>query len=121
MARILVIEDDRQVRMLLKKILTREGYDVIEAEDGQHGLRQFRENGADLVITDIIMPEKEGLETIQELKQDSDVSIIAISGGGRISPDDYLKLAAKFGASCTLSKPIEKQVLLDTVRNLIDG
>jgi len=96
MSRILIIDDDAQILKMLRQILEREKYHVTEASNGKEGLRLYRENPADLVITDIIMPEKEGIEIIIELKRDyPDVKIIAISGGGRINPEDYLDIAKK--------------------------
>jgi len=80
---ILVIEDDVQVRALLKKLLESEGYTVLEAENGNIGIRLYHENSVDVVITDLIMPEKEGIETIRELRKIApQIKIIAISGGG---------------------------------------
>ncbi|MBF0227143.1 MAG: response regulator [Desulfobacterales bacterium] len=120
MAKILVIDDDDQIRQMLKKMIELEGYEVYEAEDGNVGVKLAQSNNFDLVITDIIMPEKEGIETIRELKKAfPDIKIIAISGGGRIGPDSYLELAKKLGASETLSKPVKKNVLMDAIKRLI--
>jgi CheY-like chemotaxis protein len=97
------------------------GYEVAEAPDGTQGIRLYRQQPCDLVITDIIMPEKEGLETIRELRRDfPDVKILAISGGGRIRPDEYLPLAKKFGAHRTLAKPFEQKELLEAVQELLE-
>ncbi len=121
MRSVLVIDDDDKVRTMLRQSLEREGYDVLEAGDGKEGLKIFREKGADLIITDLIMPEKEGLETITELRQDyPDVKVIAISGGGRVSPDEYLHLAKSLGAHLTLTKPFEREELLEAVRDLLE-
>lgn len=121
MARILVIDDDDRVLAVLHQTLEREGYDVVRASDGKEGVKLYREQPTDLIITDIVMPEKEGIETIMELKQDfPEARIIAISGGGRISAEEYLLLAEKLGAARTLPKPIERQDLLRTVRELLD-
>ena len=118
---ILVIDDDDQFRGMLRQTLEHAGYEVTDAPNGKEGIRVFRENPADLVITDIIMPEKEGIETIKELRRDfPDVKIIAISGGGRIGPVSYLKMAKGLGAQCTLTKPIEREELLKTVMELIN-
>ena len=82
------------------------GYEVIEAADGREGLLKFRKQGADLVITDLIMPEQEGLETITLMKKERpDLNIIAISGGGRIGPEAYLPAAQELGAARVFSKP----------------
>ncbi len=121
MARILVVDDDEQVRTTLRQTLEREGYDVVDAHDGNAGMKRFWKEGADLVITDIIMAEKEGLETIMVLSRDfPEVKIIAISGGGRVGPDEYLSMAKKFGAHLTLTKPFDREALLSAVRELLE-
>jgi YesN/AraC family two-component response regulator len=98
-----------------------EGFEVTTADDGQKGVKSFREHPADLVITDIIMPEKEGIECIKELKRDfADIKIIAISGGGRIGPFDYLDLAKKFGAKRVFKKPFDWPEMLDAIRELLN-
>jgi CheY-like chemotaxis protein len=120
MARILVIDDDEQVLDMLYESLTREGYDVLRASNGEQGLRLYREGSVDLIITDLIMPEKEGIETIIELRQDfPDVKIIAISGGGRTGTKDYLHMAKIFGVQRTFTKPVAREQLLDSIRELI--
>jgi CheY-like chemotaxis protein len=120
MARILVIDDDRQARNVLKQILSRAGYDVVEAQDGAEGVRLFQATPADLVITDILMPEKEGLETIQELRQSApQVKIIAISGGGEKGNLNFLRIAEKLGAQQTIQKPFSRQTLLDAVAQVL--
>jgi CheY-like chemotaxis protein len=120
MARILVIDDDEQVLDMLYESLTREGYDVLKASNGEQGLRLCRENSVDLIITDIIMPEKEGIETIIELRKDfPNVKIIAISGGGRAGTKDYLQMAKIFGVQRTFTKPVAREQLLDAIKELI--
>ena len=121
MKRILVIDDDDQVRQMLKQMLEREGYEVIDAADGKEGIRLYRNEPTDLIITDIIMPEKEGLETIRELKQDfPDIKIIAISGGGRLDPGNYLEIARKWGVGRTFAKPFDRTELLEAIQQLLD-
>ena len=121
MARILVIDDDEQVLDMLYESLTREGYDVLRASNGEQGMRLYREHSVDLIVTDLIMPEKEGIETIIELRQDfPDVKIIAISGGGRIGTKDYLNMAKIFGVQRTFTKPVAREQLLDAIRGLIN-
>ncbi len=111
--RVLIIDDDDLVRTTLSRTLMTVGYEVIEAIDGNDGLGKFRGGGIDLVITDILMPEKEGLETIRELRQSGGgVKIIAISGGDRTGSLRYLEMAAAFGADDTLAKPYRRQDLL---------
>ena len=119
MAKILVIDDDDQVRSLLHKTLEKEGYEVDELPDGGDALRLYEENEYQVVITDIIMPEKEGLETIIQVRRKYPyVKFIAISGGGRISPTDCLSMAERLGANYTFSKPFDRQALLDAVADL---
>lgn len=121
MARILVIDDDSKIRLSIRLMLEPEGHTVTEAGDGKVGIELFKKNGADLIITDIIMPEKEGLETITELrKQYPDIKIIAISGGGRVQPEDYLGVARGFGAILTLAKPFGRKELLDAVNAVLE-
>jgi len=120
MPNILIIDDDNQFRTMLRKMVERNGYEVIEASDGKEGIELYRKNPTDLIITDLIMPEKDGIETIQELKKDfPDIKIIAISGGGRLGPQDYLHLAKMLGAQRTLTKPIELTELLKTIEELL--
>ncbi|MBU1699657.1 MAG: response regulator [Candidatus Eisenbacteria bacterium] len=120
-ARILVVDDDNQVRSMLRLTLEREGYEIVEAADGFEAIQLFRENPFDLIITDIIMPGLEGFETIQRLRAESpDVKIIAISGGGRLAPEGYLEVAENLGALKALTKPVDHDELLATVRELVE-
>jgi len=116
MATVLVIDDEEPIRRLLRLILTQAGHQVMEAADGNEGIKRLHEHSADVVVTDLVMPNKEGLETIIELKRCFPaVGIIAISGGGHNQPCTYLDLARKFGASHTLEKPLDRQAFLDAV------
>ena len=116
MKRILVIEDDDSVRKLIRRILEGAGYSVQEAPDGVQGVQTYREQRPDLVLTDIFMPEKEGLETISELGLlDPAVRVIAISGGGNMGILNPLPMAAKLGAVRTLAKPFGRRELLEAV------
>lgn len=120
MKRILVIDDDDFFREMLLAMIQREGYQVDEAEDGEKGIEKHRLNHYDLIITDIIMPNKEGIGTIMELKKDDpNVKIIAMSGGGRVVPNNYLNIAQKLGAHKTLTKPFERKELIGTIKELI--
>jgi len=124
MARILLIEDDHTVRAVLRMSLTGVGHTVTEARNGKEGLDLFKRAGADLVITDILMPEKEGLEVIRELnkKQVPPVKVIAISGGGvSQSADDALRMARLLGAAKTLAKPFSNEVLIAAVNEVLLG
>jgi len=119
-SRILVIEDDAEIRTLLDVILQREGYLVDVAEDGIAGIHSFRTNPADLIITDLIMPGKEGLETIVDLKREfPDLKIIAISGGGIDGQNTYLNAARLCGASVTFRKPFSNKELIEAVNKLL--
>jgi len=121
MARVLVIDDEEQVRIVFRGILERAGYEVEVAADGEEGIMVQRENPADIIITDIVMPGKEGLKTIMEMRRKfPGVQIIAISGGGQIPAEEYLDLATRFGAACALMKPISAQDLIAAVTNILD-
>lgn len=119
--KVLLIEDDYELRELLTIILEREGLFVEGAENGIEGVKKFRENPFDLVVTDIIMPEKEGIETIVELKDiQSDVKIMAISGGGQIEANEYLGMASNFGVEKALAKPFEMEVFVNCVKEILN-
>jgi len=120
LARILIIDDDGDVRDLYRQMLEREGHLVLDAGDGYEGVRLFQEEGADLVITDIVMPGMSGVETIMELRLISpDVKIIAISGGDHIAPEYYLKVVKNLDTLCELKKPIHRQELLSAIESLL--
>lgn len=121
MANILVVDDDEQFRTMLSETLRSAGYQVLEARDGAEGLKFYREQGTDLIITDLIMPNKEGLEIIQEFRRnDPEVKIIAMSGGGRHGPYDYLRVAKRFGARQVLLKPFSRQEILAAVEQVLE-
>jgi DNA-binding response OmpR family regulator len=122
MARILVVDDSAVVRRVIREALEFEGHDVLVAEDGGEALDLFRGDPTDLVITDIVMPEKEGIETILELRElNSGVKILAMSGGGLFSPEVHLTPARMLGADETLSKPFTARELIETVERLLEG
>jgi DNA-binding response OmpR family regulator len=122
MARILLIEDYDLIRSLLRENLELAGHTVIEAHNGQEGLDLFRQAGADLVITDIVMPEKEGLAVLMELRTaQPPVKVIAMSGGGRGSGTDYLDMARLLGAAKVLLKPFTNEVLMAAINELLPG
>ncbi|BBO78338.1 response regulator [Desulfosarcina widdelii] len=121
MARILVIDDDDTVRLSVRLALEDADHLVEDAGDGEKGVALFRENPADLVVTDIFMPEKEGLETIDEIKRlRPETKIVAISGGGRMDPDDYLTIAKSVGADRSLLKPFDIDNLVEVVDALLN-
>ena len=120
MARILIIDDEPQIRSMLTLMLERDGYEVVEAPDGVEGIKAYRQHPADLIITDLIMPNKDGIGMIIDLKKEfPDVNIIAMSGGGLNKPDGYLKGAKKLGAACTLTKPIDREEMLKAVNDIL--
>ena len=123
MSRILVIDDDDGTRKFLRVLLSRAGFDVMEAPDGSMALKTVQECAVDLVVCDIFMPNKEGLETIRELRaRFADLPIIAISGGERWgSRLDMLPTASVLGATRTLYKPFEWPDFLQLVQECLEG
>lgn len=120
MARILLIDDDDSLRTMLRLTLSHFGHTVVEARNGQEGLDLFPQAGADVVITDIVMPEKEGMEVLMVLRQvEPPVKIIAMSGGGRVSATDYLRLATQLGAAKALTKPFSNEALMAAINDLL--
>lgn len=125
MALILVIDDDGALRRAIRRILTGGGHDVLEAEDGDRGLELLRTHNPAVVITDIFMPGKEGIETIRAiLLSHPGTRIIAMSGGGANPLSDgkmYLDAAHKFGAEAVLAKPFRAQELLEAVDSAVQS
>ncbi|MCU0857156.1 MAG: response regulator [Pontiellaceae bacterium] len=120
MARILVIEDDSPVQALFKELLEGEGYSVSLADNGREGLFQIYEQKPDLIITDIMMPEMDGIEVIQAIhKLDKNLPIIAISGGMRDLPINFLTHAKKLGAFRVFEKPVVLSEILCAIRELL--
>src|SRR5437016_6310319 len=120
MTRILLIDDDALGRDMLRQMLERAGYDVVEAASGREGLQQYQATAIDLIITDILMPDQDGLEIILELRRLApEAKIIAITGGGQSGLLDLLPIAAKLGAQRTLRKPLQRLELLETIRHLV--
>ena len=120
MKNILVIDDNRHVLQLMCEMLGRYGYNVFPATDGVEGMKIYEKSIPDLVITDIVMPEKEGIEIITELRaREPKPKIIAISGGGRLGPEEYLPIALMLGADQVLEKPFLPKELIANVRELI--
>ena len=118
---VLVIDDDEQMRILLRQVMEWNGYAVSDAENGRKGMQKMREQPADLVITDLIMPEQEGLETISTLRKEFPmVKIVAISGGGRIGPEAYLPAARELGANLVFSKPFDVKEFVAAIRGLLE-
>jgi CheY-like chemotaxis protein len=121
MANILVVDDDSSIRALLREILEDEGHRIEEAADGKQGVQCFRSSAFDLVITDVLMPEKDGVELIMELQEAfPDIKIIAMSGGGRgLDAQFSLRIARDFGAVQQMEKPFTRKRVLETVRRVL--
>jgi CheY-like chemotaxis protein len=118
---ILVIDDDVQFRRMLRQVLGREGYEVVEASNGKEGMDLFRAEPTDLVISDILMPEQEGLQTVRELRREfPKVKIIVVSGGGSGGTMNFLNAAKLLGAQRTLWKPFDLDELRQAVREVLN-
>lgn len=121
MARILVVDDDAAIRGAIRRLLTLEGYEVFEAVNGREAISSYRKQPVDLVITDIWMPDKDGLEVIRELHQMSPgLPMIAMSGGSSRGQLDFLHHAEAFGACEMLQKPFKLETLVQSVKKLIE-
>ena len=126
MASILLMEDDDQLRTMLRLLLTRSGHQVWAAANGTGACELYQQQGFDLVITDLVMPDVEGLEMIMDLRRiNQNVRIIAISGGGqrggKSTAEEYLLIAQKLGAQLTLAKPFDNQEFLDAVSLVLES
>jgi YesN/AraC family two-component response regulator len=117
MARILVVDDEGMLRGVLRKMLERSGHEVFEAADGVLGANAYRTLRTDVVITDIVMPNKDGIQLIIELKKEfPDVRLIAMSGGARTSERDFLEVAKQYGVRQVLHKPFSRAELETAIR-----
>src|SRR5262245_49561740 len=122
MAKVLIIDDDAAVRDALRAVVETAGHVVALAKDGRDGLERMDAFVADLVITDILMPVKEGIETIKELRKKwPTLPLIAVSGGGMRGNLNFLEFAQTFGADRVLAKPVEPEVLLKTIADLVQA
>ena len=122
MAGILIIDDEVHIREMLRAILSREGFTVQTAVNGLDGLNKVIAGPPRLVVTDIIMPECEGIETIRTLRKSfPDVRILAMSGGGRYGAFTFLEMASKLGAHATIAKPFARAQVVALVRDLLKG
>lgn len=122
MATILVIDDEPLVRRTVRMTLERAGHTVIEANNGREGEQKFAMQPVDLVITDILMPDQEGIETIRHLRRNNPgLKILAMSGGGRTGNQEFLAIAQKFGAAATIPKPFNSAQLIQVVDQLCGG
>ena len=130
MAKIIVIDDEEDIRNALKEVLQRAGFEVSVAGNSDDGLELLRHEGADLVITDIIMPGTDGVDTVYRIRMEfPKTRVIVISGGGNVAPmeyqpsaiktEAYLASASLAGADVTLTKPFDRQDILDAVKELL--
>jgi DNA-binding NtrC family response regulator len=118
--RILIIDDEQIVLEVLCKILQLEGYEVVTAASGDEGIELFGQKPFDLVITDMVMPGKDGLQTILALRQeDPDLAVVAMSGGGTISKERYLAVAGYLDGIVTITKPFSLESITKTVAELL--
>jgi CheY-like chemotaxis protein len=131
MAKILIVDDEEDVRIALKQVLERAGYEVSVAATGNEGLDLMKQEAADLVITDVIMPGIDGITTARKIREKyRDTRIIVISGGGKAAPDpyepdaistrSYLASASSAGADRTLTKPFDRNEILRVVQSLLE-
>jgi DNA-binding NtrC family response regulator len=122
MAKILIIDDDDSMRSVLRMGLETAGHLVFEAANGTEGLRQIEAGGVEVVVTDLLMPEMDGIEVIFNVrKKYPSLKVIAISGGGQLPPEGYLKIAQRGGARRILMKPFKLEELLQAVRDEVNG
>ena len=120
MAGILLVEDDHDLRTMLKSSLQKGSHLIIEASDGKEALQKFKSLLIDLVITDLVMPEQDGIGLIMELKKlKPDIKIIAISGGGKAGPANYLSIAETLGADAVFAKPFSINSFQEKVEEIL--
>ena len=120
MSRVLIIDDDPQLRGMLCRVLERADFDVVEASDGNRGISACFEHCPDIVLTDIVMPEKEGIGTIVELRRSfPELPIIAMSGGLRYGAGEYLEAARRLGAVMTLEKPFLPSDVIEAIETVL--
>lgn len=120
--RILVVDDEPEVREIVSTILRLAGYQIGGAEEGEEALRHLAAQPFDMMITDLLMPDKDGVETIRDVrKRYPGIKIVAMSGGGHVAKESYLKMAQLFGADAVLAKPFTREELLRTVAAVLDA
>lgn len=120
MPRIILIDDEEAVRKTTRRALERAGHEVVEASDGEEGLKLLADKGADLVITDIFMPGQDGILTVRRMRKEfPQVQVIAVSGGDSSGRLDLRKDAEFLGAAASLKKPFQLSALLQTIRQVL--
>jgi CheY-like chemotaxis protein len=121
MSRILIIDDNTSMREVVSEMLQQAGYETVDVENGRFALQVHRESPVDLIITDLFMPDTDGLEIINQFRhQFPEVKIIAVSGGGSRGLVELLSVAKKMGAERALMKPFSWEELLTAVRGVLD-
>jgi CheY-like chemotaxis protein len=119
---VLIVEDDKELREMLKMSLLRSGFTVLEAGNGKEAITHFKPSLTDLVVTDLIMPEEDGLKVVIKLRElKPSIKIIAISGGGKVGPGSYLNLAKVLGADAIYSKPFSIKDLTAKIEQLLEN
>ncbi len=122
MAGILVVEDDDDLRIMLKESLERRKHKITEASNGREALNKFKPSITDLVITDLLMPEQDGIGLILELRKiKPGIKVVAISGGGKIGPSNYLDMAKALGADAVFPKPFNLMQFIEEIEKLINA
>ena len=117
---VLIVEDDKELREMLKMSLLRKNFTVLEAENGKDAITHFKPTITDLVVTDLIMPEEDGLKVVIKLRElKPSIKVIAISGGGKVGPGSYLNLAKALGADAIYSKPFSINDLTAKIEQLL--
>ena len=117
---ILIIEDDRDLREMLRFALFRKEYTVLEADNGKEALINFKPGVTDLVVTDLLMPEEDGLKVIMQMREmKPEIKVIAISGGGKAGPGSYLRMAKALGADSVFPKPFSVNDLVNRIDDLL--
>jgi CheY-like chemotaxis protein len=120
MSVILIIEDDKELREMIKTALIRKDHIVLEAENGKEALIHLKPSVTDLVVTDLIMPDEDGLKVIMKIREmKKGIKVIAISGGGQAGPGSYLNLAKALGADAVYSKPFSINDLIIKIEDLL--
>jgi CheY-like chemotaxis protein len=121
MAHVLVVDDEDQMRKLIRLVLQQESHTVMEASNGKNAIKAFQGAGIDLVVSDVVMPDMDGLELIKAIRKNHPrVKILAISGAGKEGPGLYLNIAKQFGADAILMKPFTPAELIERVSALIN-
>lgn len=121
MKSVLIVDDEPGMREMVKQLLLNEGYHVLEASNGKHAMEFLKNESPELVITDIIMEKMDGVEIILEIRENyPDIKIIAMSGGSKISSEDYLESASDLGADRIFNKPFALSDMLNAIKELIE-